>query len=347
MWLKKIHFKNFRNFREKDVFFHPFLTIIYGDNARGKTNLLEGVFCLSLGEGFREKKEKELLMINKNYCKLEGFFEDKETTFRKAIVFQNINGVFKKEYLIDGVKKNLSVFRKSFLRAILFSPNQLEILTGSPEARREYFDKVLSFDDPNYKKSLTNYFNALKKRNKILEETVDSKVDKELVFWNKYLEIQGQYLSQKREEYINFINSNSFLDNKHFFIEYRKDLFTQERIFEFSEKEKIYKKTFIGPQKDDFIFYLVENNFKKNIHIYGSRSEQRLAIIWLKINEILFYEEFHKKKPLLLLDDVFSELDYNNERLVLKLIKNYQTIITTTQPEILSLVEFPKSIIKL
>lgn len=348
MWLKKINLINFRNFEKKDFNLNPFLTIFFGDNAKGKTNLLEAIFCLSEGQGFREQKEEELIKFDKNEARIDGIYEEDRLKYKRTIYFNLSTDKLRKRYFIDGVEKRLSEFVKTAAKAVLFSPEQLEIVRGAPEQRRNYFDRLISFYDGVYKRKINNYYQALKKRNKILELNNDIfKLKENLVFWNQYLEEQATYIIKKRDEYIDFLNKNSQLDNQEFFVNYKKSLLNQERLTAVLEREMKYKKTLIGPQKDDFEVYLLEKNKKKNLHIFGSRSEQRLAIFWLKINEIKFYQEVFKKKPLVLLDDIFSELDFNNEKLIINLIKNYQTILTTTQPEILTLIEFPKTVIKL
>lgn len=348
MKLKKISLINFRNFEKVNFEINPFLTIIFGDNAKGKTNLLEAIFCLSWGEGFREQKKEELMMFNKNKTRVDGIYQDKDLKYQKTVYLELFQNQFKKKYLVDGVEKKLSEFIKTASNSILFSPEQLEVIRDSPEKRRDYFDTVISFYDQIYKRKINNYYQALRKRNKILETINDfSDLKESLAFWNDYLEKQAEYIFKKREEYVNFLNNNSFLDNKKFFINYKKNYLDKKKLEFFFREEVKYKKTLIGPQKDDFEIFLLEKENKKNLHLFGSRSEQRLAIFWLKINEIKFYEENFKQKPIVLLDDIFSELDFNNEKLVLGLIKNYQTVLTTTQPEVLTLVDFPKTIIKL
>ena len=168
----------------------------------------------------------------------------------------------------------------------------------------------------------------------------------ELAYWNDYLEKQAGYLTKKRQEYVDFLNEHNNIDNKAFSVKYLKNEFNERRLEENFELEKRYRRTVIGPQKDDFEIYQ-KNNSLKNLHHFGSRSEQRLAIFWLKFNEIRLYEVSFKNKPLLLLDDIFSELDIKNKKLIIDLVKKYQTIVTTTEIELLELADMPKSIIRL
>ncbi len=344
MILNKIILHNFRNFDNQEFIFSPALTIIFGENAKGKTNLLEAAYCLTHGTGFRESKEEELVTIDQNKAKIEGFFINNKTKLNLQIIFSKTKIGLEKKYLINKTNKNFNHFQQEGIKSILFSPQQLEIISGPPDQRRQYLDKQISFYDQNYKKKLNNYHNALRKRNKVLEtHHLEKELVEELFFWDDYLEEQGEYISQKRTEYIQFLNDNRRLDSKSFLIKYEPNLINKKRLKEVFETEKRYRKTIIGPQKDDFQIYLD----KKNIHHFGSRSEHRLGIFWLKINEIKYYESIFKKRPILLLDDVFSELDFKNKRLVLDLITKYQTILTTAEPEIVGLSGISKTLINI
>jgi len=348
MWLKKINLFNFRNFKERSFVFNPFLTIIIGENSKGKTNLLEAVYCLTYGKGFRERNENELIFFGEKRTKIEGIFEDKEQKFVYGIIIEKNNDGTKKTYLIDDSKKKFIQFKKEIIKSVLFSPDQLSIINGSPEERRNYFDRFLSENDNQYKNKLNNYQNALKKRNKLLEkyEKANNNFLEELSFWNHYLIEQGNYIFKQRHNYCQFLNKHFSLDGKHFFIDYQPNLLDNKKFKEIFNKELKYRQTLIGPQKDNF-FIFIKNSDSKNIHLFGSRSEQRLALFWLKINEINYYEERFKFRPILLLDDIFSELDFNNRILILKLIRKYQTILTTTEIEVIKMEEGIRSVIKI
>lgn len=348
MILSKITLHNFRNFRKQEFIFSPKLTIIFGENARGKTNLLEAIYCLTHGTGFRETKEEELMMLGETQAKLDGLLINNDIKTEFSIFVIKTTDFLEKKYLINKTTKRLVSYREEIINSILFSPQQLEIITGSPDNRRQYFDKLISFYDLDYKKKLTNYDNALRKRNKILETYHNEKqLREELFFWDDYLEEQASYLNKKRTAYVNFLNQNQKIDDKKFLIKYLANELTVKRLAEILPQEKRYRRTLIGPQKDDFLLTLVENGFKKNLHLFGSRSDHRLGVFWLKINEIRYYQQTTKKKPIVLLDDIFSELDLKNKQLILKLIKEYQTVLTTTEFEAIELSETPKIVIKL
>jgi len=344
MILLQIILKNFRNLEEKDFSFSPSLTLIVGENAEGKTNLLEAIHFICNGTGFRETKENELVNLNKNSATVEAKFKIDNITLNFKISLRKKELLMEKVFFINKARKRNFDYRKDSAFAVLFAPQQIEILTDSPDIRRKYLDRLISFFDFEYKKRLANYESALRKRNKLLEILGDiNKLKEELLFWDDYLEEQADYITAKRSAYIDFLNSYPDLENKHFRIEYLKNEISKQRFDEVFEKELILRRTLIGPQKDDFKIYLKD----KNLHSYGSRSEQRLAIFWLKINEINFYEQNFKSKPILLLDDIFSELDEKNKKLVFDLIKKYQTILTMTETEMIHLPHAHQTLIKL
>lgn len=349
MLISSITFKNFRNFKNSKFQFNPFLTVIIGENAQGKTNLLEGVYFLINGEGFRETKEEELIDLETDgHCNVEGVFVSGNNKSSYGITLVKREETLEKVFRIEKARKRYVDYVKGHTKTVLFSPDQIEIITGSPDRRREYFNRLLSIFDLEYRKKLRNFEQALRKRNKILESygSIET-LRQELSFWDRYLEEESSYITKKREEYVEYLNQNKSIDGVSFSMGYIKSELTRQRLQENLEREVRVRRTTIGPQKDDFQVALSRKGADpKNVHHFGSRSEQRFTIFWLKLNELRFSED-NFKKPLLLLDDIFSELDLKNKKLILNLIGKYQTIATTTEKNVLDLIEAPKSIIRL
>lgn len=345
MIFKSIFFHNFRNFDKKQFKINPNLTAIFGNNARGKTNLLEGIYFILKGEGFRESREEQLIIFNEKNGYVDARIEDKKNKDISSLrIDLTVNDFcLTKTYFLEKTKKGRHSYLKNLIPVVLFSPEQIEIIDRTMSIRREYFDKFLSGIDSEYKKRLTNYNQALRKRNKILETGFNSpNLDAELDYWNKLLIDNGTYLALKRREYVSYLNSNKKIDSKEFSIEYIENKINPERFSESLQKELLVKRTLIGPHRDEYIICLVNQlTDKKNIHLYGSRSEQRLGLFWLKINELRYLEYFFRKKPILLLDDIFSELDHKNQKLIFNLIGNYQTVITSTDKGLMKLVNLP------
>lgn len=337
MILKSISFHNFRNFEEKKFQINFYLTAILGDNARGKTNLLEGIYFILNGEGFRESREEQLIKFVEKNCFVEASLEDKKnkdlSNLRIDLTINDLG--LNKTYFLEKTKKGRHSYLKNLIPVVLFSPEQIEIIDRTMSVRREYFDKFLSGIDSEYKKRLSNYSQALRKRNKILESGFNSiNLDAELAYWNKLLIDNGSYLSTKRREYVAYLNSNKSIDAKEFEIEYLENKISRERFTESLKKELLVRRTLIGPHRDEYNIFMINESSKKDIHMYGSRSEQRLGLFWLKINELKYLEDFFRKKPILLLDDIFSELDHKNQKLIFNLIGNYQTVLTSTEKEL-------------
>lgn len=347
MLLKRISLYNFRNFQKNEFNFDVNITVIVGENARGKTNLLESIFFLTNGVGFRESREEELILFQSSKSLVEGIFIDGNNKVDSKITLSKIDTRVEKKYYLNKTKKSHAQYLEAQTKAILFSPEQIKIITDSPDIRRSYFNKLISSYDIEYRKKLINFENAIRRRNKILEKYFDeNKLREELKFWNEYLIDQAVYLTKKRAEYVDFLNNHPKIDSKEFKIKYLKNELNQIRLAEYFDLEKRIRRTMIGPQKDDFAIFLV-NEQKKNIQHFGSRSEQRLGVIWLKINEVNYFEEKINRQPILLLDDIFSELDTKNRALVLSLIKKYQTILTTTEKEVVDLIKGEKTVINL
>jgi DNA replication and repair protein RecF len=337
MVLKRIQLHNFRNISEKVYDISPKLTIILGENAKGKTNILESIYCLINGIGFRESKEEELLLMGSSETQLDGLFEN-NTSIGQFRIFlkQEQSGSITKHFFVQKARKSHAQYTSEQTRCVLFAPEQIDIVTGSPDIRREYFNKLIGTFDVVYRKHLINYEQALRKRNKLLEHSRSlESLKEELSFWDIYLEKEAHYIMEKRKLYTHFLNAHTELDGKIFSIEYIPNEFTQDRLREKKELELKIKRTLIGPQKDDWILLLKNKDVvQKNIQKYGSRSEQRLGIFWLKMNEIHYMEEEINIHPILLLDDVFSEFDHENKEKIVRLIEKYQTVMTTTEDEL-------------
>lgn len=367
----------------------PTVTVIIGENARGKTNLLEAIYFLINGVGFRESKEEELIQMGEGQSVVEGKFKEKKSHFDYKIHVIKKEAVIEKSYFIQKTKKRHAQYLQDQTKAILFAPEQIDIITGPPDMRRSYLNKRISQYDLEYKKKVANLESAIRRRNKIFEFVRDEqKLESQLVFWNNYIIEQSTYITRKREEYITYLNSHPSLDHKLFGANYLKNDATIIRFKEVYVREKRIRKTLIGPQKDDFEIYLKQGfnppsrksstvelrdaelisasagfqllqeaqkknprpsgrgSFNKNVAHYGSRSEQRLAVFWLKMNEIWYFEELFRKKPIILLDDIFSEFDRLNKKTILELIKKYQTVLTTTEEEIINYIGGEKTIIR-
>lgn len=347
MILKKISLLHFRNFENNTFYFNPFLTIIAGPNSVGKTNLLEAIFFVGRGSGFREHNQEELINSQKDKADVAAQFGDGGDFIDLRIILDK-TPFLNKVCFVNRIKKRIFDYNNFSPQMAIFSPHFISVIDGQPADRRDFIDRILSSIDIEYKKRLINYKRCLKKRNKLLEREKNISVLKEqLVFWDNYLIDNANSLVKKRQEFTDFLNNNKKLDSKVFTLDYQPSEISPKRLAETFEKQLYIKKTLVGPQRDNYEIYIGEEENRKNVHKFGSRSEQRLALFWLLLNEIKLIQEVSKQRPILLLDDVFSELDILNKALILKLIKKYQTVITTINLNVIDLIDSPHTIIKL
>lgn len=347
MGLTKISLSDFRNYENKTFQFSDGVTVIAGENAKGKTNLLEAIYLLGVGESFRAKRTEEMVRFEQELGRVSG---DVPLTKKDTIVLEVVvNGgivmgkvVNKRKYLVDGVSRR----RKDILGIlplVLFRPEDIELISGSPDNRRKFLDRLLIQVDRVYEHSLSTYEQALRRRNKILDsvrEGVSSRYS--LTFWDGLLIKHGQVLQDKRRELTDYINS--LFEKSELFkklkIVYDLSVISESRLAQYADAEVAVGYTLVGPHKDDLII----KEGTRDLLIYGSRGEQRMAVLALKMGEIYYLEEKGKKKATLLLDDIFSELDDSHKQEVLRVMAGRQVIVTTANEEDLKMFEKAKKI---
>jgi len=332
--IKSIKLLGFRNFKKGVFEFSPKITVIVGPNASGKTNIIESIFLLSTGRSFKARVEEETVNHQKDLARVKGNLSG--GTILEAIVTRGLidigtqrpEKVVRKKLLINGVPKRLVDFSGN-LKTVLFGPWDIDLVTESPSLRRKFLDTVISQVDREYRRSVLSYEKGVRQRNKLLFRIREEGVSRsQLAFWNQLLIKNGDYITVKREEFIEFINKLHGVDSRDFQLTYDRSVISEGRLEQYKEEEVAAATTLVGPHRDDFIFKL-EN---RDLAAYGSRGEQRMGILWLKMAELAFIEEKTGEKPTLLLDDIFSELDHKHRGIVMGLTKNQQTIITTADP---------------
>jgi DNA replication and repair protein RecF len=337
--LKELELSNFRNFKSKKFSFSSNTTVIIGPNASGKTNILEALYLLSTGKSFRAKREEEMINYRAEITRIKGRLSEKKEKLEIVLTRGQINigttreeKVPRKRLLVNGIGKRLFNFAGNF-KVVLFGPWDLDIVTESPSVRRNFLDTVLSQVSREYRRAILSYEKGLRRRNKILYRIREEGISRgNLIFWDKLLIKNGDYISEKRGEFINFINSTKGMNNEIFRIEYDKSGISESRLEQYKNEEIAAATTLVGPHRDDFCIKLKKRKFFRELGRFGSRGEQRMSILWLKLAELKFIEEQTKEKPTLLLDDIFSELDHEHRDVVMKAVGGQQTIITTADP---------------
>ena len=326
--IKTVKLSNFRNFRTRVLEFSDEITVISGPNAVGKTNILESLFLLSTGRSFKARTEVEMIKYDQELGRATGIMSTGPATRLEAIITKGDNGWPKKRLLVNGVPRRMIDFAGNF-KVVLFGPWDLDLVTESPSIRRKFLDNVLSQVDREYRRSILSYEKGLRQRNKLLFRIREEGIPRsQLLFWNQLLIKNGNYISLRREEFIDYVNSHSGLKSAAYSLSYDKSAISDGRLDQYREEEVAAATTLVGPHRDDFKF--IEG--VRDLAGFGSRGEQRMGVLWLKLAEMTFIEEKTGERPTLLLDDIFSELDEEHREIVMEVIKNQQTIITTADP---------------
>jgi DNA replication and repair protein RecF len=338
IFISTLSLQNFRNFSKKQFKFAEPITVMVGANAAGKTNTLEAIYLLASGKSFRAGQEEEMIKEDEEVARVESEATIGGSTSHLEVVLTrgSLNGtkVPRKRLSINGVPKRLYNFVGS-LKAVLFGPQDLELVTGSPSNRRRFLDGVLSQTDREYHRSLLSYEKGVRQRNKVLERVKEGAANRsQLLFWDKLVIKNGTYLTRKREEFIDFVNSTNSPGEESFSLDYHKSVISEARLAQYAREEVLACATLVGPHRDDVAFKIQTPNDKfpkkKDLAAYGSRGEQRMGVLWLKLAELEFITKAAGgERPLLLLDDVFSELDQKHHKVVMNAVEKQQTIITT------------------
>ncbi|MDO8573353.1 MAG: DNA replication and repair protein RecF [Candidatus Daviesbacteria bacterium] len=326
MFLKQINLANFRNYSSLEVSFDTRPTILVGNNAAGKSNLLEAIYLLSTTKSLRAETEEELIKQGEEFAKVEGFTEDNGLLV--IINRPSKDVLFKKKVMVNGIGRRTVDFIGN-LPAVIFYPSDINMVTGSPSLRRWHLDLGLAQIDSSYKKALTLYEQFLTARNKVLKRIREGYGKKdELDYWTDGLVEQGKVISGKRKDFFEYINSLEEPLGK-FKFEYRPREVTVEKLMETNGREVAAAATLIGPHRDDFAVLLED----RNLAHYGSRGEQRTATLAFKLLQLEYMAKVLGKRPILLLDDVFSELDAPHRAHVVEIVSRQQTIIAAVELE--------------
>ncbi len=343
MILKHLTLQNFRNYTKSGFNFNSKTTIIVGPNAVGKSNLIEAIHIISTGKSFRTDKDKQLILFGQGVSRIKGLLED--TPLRQGSVGQaeelevvfaeSPTGFIQKKYLVNGVSKRRADFA-GWAPVVLFTPEDLDIVAGQPGNRRRFLDSVLIQIDDEYHLAHTEFVKALRQRNALLEQAQKSGIRRDSLFpyWDTLIIKSGQIVTQKRGELIQYINKRK-KEIFDFELEYDSSTISEERLLQYKTAEVGAGVTLVGPHRDDIVIR-AKNKLSKNseeVRYFGSRGQQRLVALEFKLGQIALIKERSENPPILLLDDVFSELDSSNISHVMNLMNIYQTIATTTHKE--------------
>ncbi|MDE7327752.1 MAG: DNA replication/repair protein RecF [Lachnospiraceae bacterium] len=334
MLVKSLELNRFRNYEKLFIEFSEGVNILYGDNAQGKTNILEAICVCATTKSQKGSRDKEMIRLGDEECHIRMYVEREKVPHKLDMHLRRSKS---KSAAMDGlpVKKSSELY--GFLHVISFSPEDLSIIKEGPAQRRRMVDMELCQLDRIYLHNLTKYNKILEQRNNLLKQIgFDARLAETLLVWNEQLVKYGKEIIQARKLFVEELNTlvgsiHSRLCGGMEELKLRYEPNIKEdgflgALLQDKDRELVLKSTLHGPHRDDISFYLNGEDIRK----FGSQGQQRTSALSLKLAEIELVKKRIRDDPVLLLDDVLSELDRNRQTQLLDSIKNIQTIITCT-----------------
>lgn len=340
MFINTIKLINFRNYKDLSIRFSKDINIIIGKNGQGKSNLLEAIYFLSIIKSQRAVEKKELILWGSQAAYIRAEIKEYNIDHRVAVAIkEGIPLVFEENRIRKKIKD------RYIIPIILFTPDDIQMVKGSPKRRRDYLDNIISRIKPNYQQMLANYLRTITQRNAYLKNNKYKRMEEDLMdVWNKKLVSLGAKVIKERKAILDILKPE--IKEQYQKMSTKKDVIDieykcqaegkiKQEIEEQLKKEIQNKKkeecergiTLVGPHRDDFKVFI--NN--KEARAYASQGEERCIVLALKLSESVFFKKFIKTEPIILLDDVLSELDEDRKNALLKnLTEREQVIITTT-----------------
>lgn len=334
MFIHALALSGFRNYENVEISFSEGINILYGDNAQGKTNILEAIYMTATTRSHRGSKDKEIIGFKKEESHIRADIVKNDINHR---VDMHLKKNKNKGIAIDRIPIRRSVELLGLMNVVFFSPEDLSIIKNSPAERRNFMDSELCQLNKIYTSDLSNYRKVIDQRNNLLKQIYydKSKLDM-LPVWDTQLINYGIKIIRERHNFIGLINEiipnihRKLTNNQEILeLEYEKSVSEEDFELELMKKREIdlrYQTTQIGPHRDDILFLVNGMDVRR----FGSQGQQRTVALSLKLAEIELVKRLIKDNPILLLDDVMSELDANRRDALLDSIKDIQTIITCT-----------------
>lgn len=340
MIIKSIELKNFRNYEDLNISFDKGTNILYGDNAQGKTNVLEAAYMSGTTKSHKGSKDKEMIRFNEQEAHIRTVVEKKQPgtdVMKEYQIDMHLKQSRSKGIAINQIpiKKASELF--GILNMVFFSPEDLNIIKNGPAERRRFLDSELCQLDKIYLADLTNYNKILNQRNKLLKDMVyRPDLGDTLPIWDMQLVETGKKIINRRKQFIEELNE--IVHGIHYkisggkeelFLKYEPnidDIFFEDELNRAKQKDIKMCMTSVGPHRDDMLFSIGDIDIRK----FGSQGQQRTSALSLKLSEIELVKKKIHDTPVLLLDDVLSELDSNRQNYLLNSISDIQTLITCT-----------------
>ena len=334
MIIKSIEPADYRNYEELNLQFDRGTTILYGDNAQGKTNILEAVYLAATTKSHKGSKDREIIRFGREEAHIRTYLEKEGVETR---VDMHLRKAGSKGIAIDGQKIKRAADLLGLCNVVFFSPEDLGIIKNGPSERRRFVDMELCQLDNIYLNDLNNYNKIVNQRNKLLKDMYLSPGLKEtLGIWDMQLVAYGSKIIERRKLFVSQLNEIIYEIHKRLSggkeelkIKYQPDTSVEDfesKLFMNMDRDMKMKMTSVGPHRDDFVFQIGGMDARK----FGSQGQQRTAALSLKLAEIELVKKITGDTPVLLLDDVLSELDSSRQQLLLEGMGDIQTIITCT-----------------
>ncbi len=340
MYIKSLKLENFRNYESETINFSPGTNIIYGNNANGKTNILEAVYLFGYGKSHRTKLDREMIRFKKEKAKATINFHTQDRNFEATI---SLSKDGKKNIVMNNVPVKKLSRLMSYFHAVIFSPEDLNLVKGSPSARRRYMDAALCRTYPGYFSALAEYKAIAQEKNVLLRQLrkKGKTQDDYLSVWNERLSIPAQKIINMRSEFIRDISEfaakiQKDISSEELLMEYEQSIRFQsaKEIFEFLEsnqKREIENGAMcFGIQRDDILLAINKNDARQ----FASQGQQRTAALSMRIAEADYIFSKTGEYPVLLLDDIFSELDITRRMYLWERITDKQVLITCTDTDL-------------
>lgn len=334
MIIKSLELMNFRNYEFLDLKFSEGTNILYGDNAQGKTNVLEAIYLSATTKSHKGSKDRDIVKFDSEEAHIRTYLEKQEIQYKVDVHLRKNKS---KGIAIDGQKIKKAADLLGLLNVVFFSPEDLSIIKNGPAERRRFVDMELCQLDNFYIYNLNHYNKIVNQRNKLLKDMYFKPELKEtLNIWDSQLVSFGSKIIERRRTFADQLNEIIYDihkklsgDKEELSIKYEPDVEIDDfaRLMKSSQEKDIrLKQTSVGPHRDDFCFMVGNIDIRR----FGSQGQQRTAALSLKLSEIELVKKIAKDTPVLLLDDVLSELDSSRQNYLLSSIGDVQTIITCT-----------------
>lgn len=334
MIIKSLELADFRNYESLEISFDKGTNIFYGDNAQGKTNILEAIYVSATTKSHKGSKDKDIVCFDKEEAHIRTYLAKEGIEYK---IDMHLRKNKSKGVAVDGQKLKKAADLLGLLNVVFFSPEDLSIIKNGPAERRRFVDMELCQLDNFYLYNLNHYNKIVNQRNKLLKDMYfNPQLKDTLNIWDSQLVSFGSKIIERRRMFVGQLNEIIYGihkklsgDREELIIKYEPDVEIDdfETILKKNQEKDIkLKQTSVGPHRDDFSFMTGNIDIRK----FGSQGQQRTAALSLKLSEIEIVKKITKDTPVLLLDDVLSELDSNRQNYLLNSIGNIQTIITCT-----------------